>query len=239
MNTLKVNRKNTLMVAHRGVSSCEAENTNAAFVAAGSRSYYGIETDTHVTKDGQFVVIHDNSTKRVAEVNIPVEESSLYELQQILLRDIDGTTARGDLKIPTLSEYIRICKKYEKVCVLELKNSFLETNIEKLVAEIRSCDYLDHVIFISFHEENMITLRKLLPDHPLQLLTTTWNENALKLLTDYHLDLDIEYKALTCEIIQDLHAKGIKVNCWTCDDPTAAEQLIEWGVDYITSNCLE
>ena len=43
-NTVKVDIKNAKMVAHRGVSGLERENTNAAFVAAGQRSYYGIET---------------------------------------------------------------------------------------------------------------------------------------------------------------------------------------------------
>lgn len=239
MDTIKINRKSTLIVAHRGLSSCEAENTNAAFVAAGNRSYYGIETDLHVTSDGQFVLIHDNATGRVSEVNIPVEKSSLSDLKQILLKDIDGTTIRSDLKLPTLPEYIQVCKRYEKICVLELKNAISEENIKKIVEIIRNCAYLEHVIFISFHENNLIILRKLLPLQPMQLLTKTLDEKVVKLMEDYHLELDIEYKVLTRENIQDLHAKGIKVNCWACDDPDSAAQLIEWGVDYITTDILE
>ena len=49
MNTIKINKGTTLMVAHRGVSGLERENTAAAFVAAGNRSYYGVETDIHRT----------------------------------------------------------------------------------------------------------------------------------------------------------------------------------------------
>lgn len=52
MNTIKVNSKNTLMIAHRGMSGIELENTNAAFIAAGNRSHFGIETDVHKTADG-------------------------------------------------------------------------------------------------------------------------------------------------------------------------------------------
>ena len=66
MDTIKIEKKNTLMVAHRGVSGLEKENTLAAFIAAGNRSYYGIETDVHRTADGQFVVFHDDNTQRVA-----------------------------------------------------------------------------------------------------------------------------------------------------------------------------
>ena len=44
MNTIKLNKGNVRVVAHRGLSGIERENTNAAFVAAANRSYYGIET---------------------------------------------------------------------------------------------------------------------------------------------------------------------------------------------------
>ena len=52
MNTIKFDKKNVKVIAHRGVSGLERENTCASFVAAGNRSYYGIETDIHKTMDG-------------------------------------------------------------------------------------------------------------------------------------------------------------------------------------------
>ena len=51
MNTIKINKKNVKIVAHRGLSGIEVENTNAAFVAAGNRSYYGIETDIYMSQE--------------------------------------------------------------------------------------------------------------------------------------------------------------------------------------------
>ena len=60
MNTLKMKHKGSVqMIAHRGVCGLERENTAAAFVAAGNRSYFGIETDIHETSDGKFIIIHD------------------------------------------------------------------------------------------------------------------------------------------------------------------------------------
>ena len=70
MNTIKITKNSTKLVAHRGLSGIEKENTNAAFVAAGNRSYYGIETDIHRTADGRFVVCHDDDLKRVAGVDL-------------------------------------------------------------------------------------------------------------------------------------------------------------------------
>ena len=49
MTTVKFEKGQVQVIAHRGLSGIERENTNAAFVAAGNRSYYGIETDIHRT----------------------------------------------------------------------------------------------------------------------------------------------------------------------------------------------
>ena len=83
MNTKKFNSLNTSVIAHRGLSGIERENTCPAFIAAGNRSYFGIETDVHVTKDGQFVIIHDETTERVSlgKYNINVEESDIQLLK--------------------------------------------------------------------------------------------------------------------------------------------------------------
>lgn len=239
MNTIKINSGKTLMVAHRGVSGLEKENTNAAFVAAGNRSHFGIETDVHRTLDGRFVCIHDDNTKRVAIDALEVEQSTFDTLRSLVLCDRDNVKGRTDLRIPTLQEYIRICKKYEKIGVLELKNTFDPADVEKIIAIIRDEDYLDGIIFISFSLENMIYLRTLLPQHPCQYLTDDYSEELVETLLKYRLDLDIQYKALTKENIAYMHAKGIRVNCWTCDTKEDAEKLVDWGVDFITSNILE
>ena len=136
MDTIKIESGNIKMVAHRGLSGIEPENTCAAFVAAGNRDYFGIETDVHRTADGAYVVIHDDHTGRVAFEDISVEGSSLEQLQAIALKDKDGKQ-RSDLKIPTLDEYLKICAKYEKVPVLELKNAFPKEDVANILAIVK------------------------------------------------------------------------------------------------------
>ena len=239
MNTVKFDKKNTLVVAHRGLSGIEKENTNAAFVAAGNRSYYGIETDVHITLDGKYVVFHDDTTGRVAIDNMEVEKTTFDCLRSLLLTDIDGKKGRSDIRIPTLQEYISICKKYEKVAVLELKNAFTEEQIYEIVDIIKGLGYLENVIFISFCLENLIFLRKKYPAQAAQFLIDNYEPWLLDTLKEHKLDLDIKYTSLNEDNMKELHDAGIKVNCWTCDDPAAAEQLADWGIEFITSNILE
>lgn len=250
MNTVKFDSKNTMVIAHRGLSGLEPENSIPAFVAAGNRSYYGIETDIHVTKDGKFIVIHDETTARVAGDSINVEESSFDLARKIVLdnickceRDsgqkIGELKGRNDLLLPRLEDYINICKKYEKKAVLEVKNRMQPEFLEQLVEEIKGLDYLENVIFISFCLNNLIDLRKLLPNQEIQYLTCEFNDEVRDALKDYKLDWDVLCHALTKEIIDELHAEGIKINCWTVDKKEDAERLVEWGVDFITTNILE
>lgn len=239
MNTIKFEKQNVRVVAHRGLSGIEKENTNAAFVAAGNRSYYGIETDIHRTADGKIVVVHDANLKRVAGENVPVEEVSLAVAQSAILFDKNNTKSRFDLRVSTLDNYISICKTYEKHCVLELKSDFTEQEIAQIIEIIESYGYLEQVTFISFVYDNLLKLRKVLPEQSAQFLFEEFTEELFDRLTADKLDVDVYYKALNQEVIDRCHACGMVVNCWTVDDKEIAEQLAVWGVDYITSNILE
>ncbi len=239
MNTVKFDKRNTLVVAHRGLSGIEKENTNSAFVAAGNRSYYGIETDIHKTRDGEFVVMHDDSMNRVAGEDIAVEKVAMSLIRNVVLFDKDGTKDRLDLRAPTLANYISICKKYEKHAVLELKSDFSDAQISDIIDIIRGYDYLENLTFISFNYENLKRVRRILPAQSAQFLFSEITDEIVEKVTRDRLDVDVYYKALTKENIEAFHNAGIKVNCWTVDSPRDAQRLAEWGVDFITSNILE
>ena len=108
-NTVKVPEKGrTRFVAHRGVSGLECENTAAAFIAAGNRTYYGVETDIWRTSDGKFLCNHDGRTGRICDVDLVIERSTFDGLRKLRLKDKDGESDRAELIIPTPHEYKKI-----------------------------------------------------------------------------------------------------------------------------------
>lgn len=238
-NTVLIDAKQAKIIAHRGLSGIECENSHAAFTAAGNRNYYGIETDVHVTADGKFIIIHDDVTDRVSNAKMSVENSDFDSLRSILLNDKDNTK-RADLHLPSLSEYLKICKRYNKKSVLELKNSMSYEDIEK-ICEIVKAEYsVEQTIFISFDYDNLINIRKILPSAEIQYLCSCEiNSTLVEKLKKFNFHLDIWEGKLNKEAIDFLHKNNILVNCWTCDNETRACQLIEWGVDFITSNILQ
>ena len=52
-------------LAHRGYSAYYPENTMIAFKKAYERGFDGVETDVHMTKDGQLVLIHDEKIVKI------------------------------------------------------------------------------------------------------------------------------------------------------------------------------
>lgn len=242
MDTIKFNKVNTKIVAHRGLSGIECENTNAAFVAAGNRSYYGIETDVHVTADGKFVVHHDNQTGRLFNENINVEESTYEELRRLYVTNhhsINGDYSRTDLVIPTLDDYVSICKRYNKVSVLELKNAIVKDKLAEILSVIDSHGYLDNTIIISFSWDNLAIIKELRSKQNVQFLTRECDRNLIAKLKENDFDLDIDHKFLNESNVNEIRSAKIKLNCWTCDTPDRGEELANFGLDYITSNILE
>lgn len=241
MDTMKFDHpKKPLMVAHRGLSGIETENTAAAFVAAGNRSYFGVECDIHRTKDGKYAVIHDHDTLRVSGTELHVADCTLEELRAITLRDkATGINTRADLLIPSLEEYVTICRTYGKHCVIELKDDFTKEQIVEIVKIIKSLDYLESVTFISACYQNLVYLREKYPTQSAQFIKKHWEDDMIARMKAYDLDLDFNYKNLTQEIVEECHKNGIVVNTWTVDNPEVAATLAEWGVDQITTNILE
>lgn len=240
MNTVKFeNKGNIKMVAHRGVSGLERENTCPAFVAAGVKTYYGIETDVHVTLDGKYIIIHDDDLKRVAGLDMGVETSNFDDLRAVRMTDRDGVTERNDIFLPTLEEYLSICKKYDKVAVLELKRDMERQHVEGIAAAVDAAGMFEKTTFISFSKNNMLYLRDARPDANAQFLTSTLSEENIAFMLDNKLDADIYHKAMTKEFVDLMHANGRVVNVWTVDTIEDAETVREMGVDMITSNILE
>lgn len=239
METLKIEKQNVKMIAHRGLSGLETENTIEAFIAAANRSYYGIECDVHITRDQEFVVIHDYNTKRISPDNLTIRDSTYAELLNVNLYNYLYEQPHAFRKIPRIQDYLEICKKYEKVAVVELKPRFTFEQIKRLLNLINEYEYLHNTIIISFDLENLINIRKINKDITIQYLIGDYEEEALQACKKHHLDININYQNLSKEIVEAFHSQNIKVNSYTVNNPIVALMLVTWNVDFITTNILE
>ena len=239
MNTIKFNKDNVKMIAHRGVSGLERENTCPAFVVAGVKTYYGIETDVHVTRDKKYIIHHDDDLKRLANLDSIIRETNYDDLRKITLTDKDDVTKRADLFLPSLEEYLSICKKYQKEAVLELKEDMDYEDVVGIATAVLDFGMIDNTTFISFSRNNMLYLRKAFPKAKAQFLACNVEKDVVDFILENNLDADIIHKAMTKEFVDVMHKHGRIVNVWTVDTIEDATRVKEMGVDMITSNILE
>ena len=239
-DTVRLSAGACRLVAHRGLSGLETENTCAAFVAAGLRGYWGIETDVHPTSDGRFVCTHDPNLRRVSGVDFDVREHTLAEAQAVPLLGPGGTPpSRSDRRVPAFEDYLAICAAYGRVPVVELKGPFGVRTVRRIAALVREAGLLDRAVFISFNWSDCERARRVCPDN--EVLFLGGPDPAIPMERHASLRIGADYRAdrIGPELVRDFHAAGLRVNAWTVDTLAAAARLLDMGVDLITTNVLE
>lgn len=238
MDTIRIqDKKNTLMIAHRGLSGLERENSMKSFVAAVNRSFYGTECDIHLTKDKVFVISHDDNTRRVSNYDVIIKDTLFKDLEKVRLNKYNSTQEDRNLYLPTLDEYLELHIKYQKRCVIEIKCPLLDNEVDILLDKVKDC--LELITFISFNLDVLQKIRKRNKNIPLQYLTSKYDDQLINILLQNKLDIDINYQELNEERIRKFHDNKIIVNAWTINEKEVALKMIDWGIDYITTNILE
>lgn len=157
--------ENLINFAHRGASAVCPENTMSAFVRSLELGATGIETDVQLSKDGQMVLIHDETLRRTTNGEGWVKDSSLQEL-----RSLDaGSWFHSEFKeerIPTLEELLVLVKPSGTIVNIELKNgSILYPGLEEKVIEcVRSYNMSEQVILSSFNHYSLLHCKKIAPE---------------------------------------------------------------------------
>ncbi|MEW6638302.1 MAG: glycerophosphodiester phosphodiesterase family protein, partial [Actinomycetota bacterium] len=118
--------------AHRGASARAPENTMEAFRAGIEDGAQGLEMDVHMTRDGEIVVIHDDTVDRTTDGSGLVREMTLKEIQALDAGYHFGSYRGRGVRIPTLAE---VYEEFPQACVnLEIKES--QSGVESAVFEV-------------------------------------------------------------------------------------------------------
>lgn len=148
----------TKIIAHRGSRGNRPENTLEAFQEALKVSSDGIELDVHLSKDGQVVVIHDETVDRTTSGKGYVKDMTLKQL-----KELDAGSwfdpKYSNARIPTLQEVLDLLAEnhFSGVLNVELKTDvFQYSAIEEKVLALAE-PYLAQfsVIYSSFHYETL------------------------------------------------------------------------------------
>lgn len=186
VKVLKSLKNQAKFVAHRGLSSRAPENTLKAFQLAGEAGFWGAETDVRKSKDGKFILLHDDTLNRMCGIDRSPEDMTLAEIKNARIISGNGLkqykTESSATTIPTLEEYLQTCKKYRLVPVIEIKMNYnwddetepvLEDDTEMKLQSVAEDDLVNlfsivksvmgnsKVVFIGFDLQAILKLREI------------------------------------------------------------------------------
>ena len=229
-------------VAHRGATGYAPENTIAAFDKGVEMKADHIEIDVQRSKDGELVIIHDTTVDRTTDGTGNVKDLTFEQIRSLDAGSWKGEEFKGE-KIPTFDEILD--RYHGKVGILiELKAPELYPGIEAQVAEELKERNLDKpqnekIIIQSFNFESMKITNSLLPKVPIGVLTSNrahTTEQALKEFATYADYFNPSYGIVTKELVDQVHALGMKIQSWTVRSQEAADFLLEMNVDGIITD---
>jgi glycerophosphoryl diester phosphodiesterase len=251
-----MNAPRPMVIAHQGGDNLRPGDTLVAFQNAVELGADVLEMDAHLTQDGQIVLMHDERVDRTSNGTGLIEDMTLDELKKLdaayQWSPDDGKTFpyRGQgVTVPTLEELFGQFPQMRYV--IEIKKT--QNSIDKpLCTLIRKYNMQNKVMVASFHDEAMANFRKTCPE----IATSgSWNEvTPFVLLSKLHLTgflRDLPYKSLqvpyetsesfgipimTREFIALAHARNVRIEPWTVDDPELMKKYISWGVDGIMTD---
>lgn len=228
----------TKIWAHRGASGYAPENTIEAFRLAAEQGADGVELDVQMTKDGQLVVIHDESIDRVSNGTGLVKDYTLDELRRFNFNKTHPQYIH--VQIPTLEEVYQCLKPYGITINVELKTGFIwyEGLEEAVVTLTREMGLTDRVIYSSFNHLSIARVRELDPDaHTAILFIDVMSDTV-----GYAQRIGVEalHPAVFHLKMKDLMDQwvnsSLKVNVWTVNEEADMKLFMKAGVNAIITN---
>ncbi len=211
------------VMAHRGASRVEPENTIAAFIRAAEMGAQAVELDVRRTSDGVLVVHHN---PRLPDLRL-IAATRAAELPDT---------------IPSLGAALDACAGMW--VNVEIKNDPEEpdfdptdTIADETIAHLLGRGEDARWLVSCFRIETIDRCRALAPQIRTAWLCSLPPEGvADDMAARGHAAVHPWFGAVGADIVASCHARGVQVNVWTCDDPERMAELLDWGVDGICTN---
>ncbi|WP_327413357.1 glycerophosphodiester phosphodiesterase [Streptomyces sp. NBC_01233] len=244
-----------VVYAHRGASAYAPENTLAAIDLAMRLGFDWVENDVQRTKDGELVVIHDDTLARTTNVEQVFPGRSPWKVKDFTAAEIarlDAGSWFGEeyagARVPTLRQYLNRVQRNQQKLLLEIKKPELYPGIEEQTLKVlEETGWLDerHVtqrlVVQSFSADCVRIVHRLRPD----LVTAFLGTPAVADLPLYaeftdrinpwHTTISADWVAAVHGLL-GAHGKTMEVDTWIVDDAATARKVQDMGVDGIITN---
>jgi glycerophosphoryl diester phosphodiesterase len=223
-----------MAIAHRGASSYAPENTIAAFDLALAMGVRHIELDVHATRDGEIVVIHDDTVDRTTDGTGPVAAHTRAALKALDAGAWFADRFSGE-RIPTFDEVLDRYKERAHIHV-EIKGRSAGLT-ERTVDLVRRHGMADSITVTSFQRIRLEETRAYAPELPTGWLVAEVDDAVLAQARAIGItQICPRASTVTRELVRRAHADGFVVRAWGVSTEDLMRHVLECGADGMTVN---
>lgn len=242
------------VIGHRGASAYAPENTLPSIDKAAKLRLTWVENDVQRTKDGELVVIHDDSLKRTTNVEQVFPGRAPWKVKDFTAAEIARldagswySPAYAGTRVPTLAQYMRRIEHNHEKLLLEIKNPELYPGIEQQTLKLLGNEgwleqsHLERLIVQSFSADSIRIVHELKPAITTALLGSPKVAQLPRyarytdLINPSEGSLTLGYIAAV-HTMHGPHGRRLGLFAWTVNDAATARALADYGVDGIISN---
>ena len=232
-------REHPLVLAHRGGLDDYDDNAVGGFADALARGILGAETDVQLSKDGELVVMHDDTVDRTTNGTGRVCDMTIAELTALRLN-------RSGENVPTFRQFCEVYRGRADVDVeIEMKvrdegmpPERLDRYVRLLHDQAVECGLVEGTYaFTSFSVPTLERFRELYPDARLGLICGELSEKTIAEASRLGcVRIAPDWQRSGPLSVAKAHAAGLSVNLWCSDSTFIYDTVKAWGADVSTSN---
>lgn len=225
---------NASVTAHRGDSEHAPENTMEAIKLAVENQADIVEIDVRQTKDGEFVIMHDESLERTAGVDKAVGEVEMGFVEHLDAGEWFSSEYKNT-RIPTLEEVLIYGKENDVFLNIELKPADTDENyVEGVLALIEKYDYTNDC-FIASSDYDLIKEVKKQNDEiqTLYILKMAFGDFGDMEYVDA---FSVRHNFISREMVNNIHRNGKKIYAWTINTEESIKKVLLMDVDGVISD---
>ncbi|MEU6863111.1 glycerophosphodiester phosphodiesterase [Streptomyces sp. NPDC046876] len=212
-------------IGHRGDPYRFRENTLSSIRSAFARGADAVEIDVRLTRDGEPVLLHDETLDRLWGHDVRLDAVTAPQLRELT----DGG-------IPTLREALAAAGTGR--LMIDLPGATYEA-VRKVVGQVRECGARERTSYCA-GPNTMLEVRAADPDAEIALTWTTLSPPRRVLIDAVSPTwLNYRFGLVGPELVDALHRDGLLVSAWTTDTKWSMRRVIRAGVDAVTTNRLD
>ncbi|WP_037668626.1 glycerophosphodiester phosphodiesterase family protein [Streptomyces griseus] len=243
------------VIAHRGASALAPENTLAAVDKAAELGVAWVENDVQRTRDGELVVIHDDSLRRTTNVEEVFPDRAPWKVKDFTTAEIARLDAGSwfgpayaGVRVPTLEQYVERVERHHQKLLLEVKNPELYPGIERQTLKLLGNEgwldpwhLADRLIVQSFSADSVRTVHELKPGVKTGFLGTP-SVTDLPEYAEFADQVNPSYSSISKGYVSAVHAftgphgRPVEVFTWTVNDADTTRAVAGYDVDGIITN---